>query len=297
MYPQTEYLISEEQIRRITAANAPVAVTQLLTGLPRIRKAWQEGDLVRRDTLSAWKVLTLFSQKVAERWLPERKTKAFGVLLWNLTAVWDLLILFGAIAGIQWGVNYGKSHLDGVPTPMVFGTILSVVILGCSIAVSLTTALIELPKKLRSTENDLAGFVINEVQIRQLLKAAPAPGFVIEILDSLPVIDNSPNSSAIYSDALTVCHIDPMAEPVPSTSPGRNACLKPTSQRRKLLKSLLIVAPLWLGVGYLNSGPGGIIDTVSVIVLILTVLNEVVRTRLVHKNEELIKVRQGLTTW
>ncbi|MBM5458732.1 hypothetical protein H8F21_14285 [Pseudomonas sp. P66] len=290
MLREKEYLISNAQAQQILRGCPPPAVRNVLATLTRVDQVLLTGHETRRSSMSVLKALKLGAKNLLKSRAAGKVDKPLSIISGVLGTIGDCLLLAGVLYSCHWGISYVGSQqgadLNGATVATVFA--LAVAAIG---VIAIVTRIIKII--LEKDVDRLSGFAINEEQVQEILKSSTAPGYVIKILDNLPVIFSYQNSDAdlnlqavrdMEADA-TLCHIAPSAT-------------EQQEPKRWWAKPVLLVALLsmaWLAFGALLTEHYDYLQTIGAVAVLAFVLDVLVCWHWAHKTDRLIAQRPGLT--
>lgn len=181
-----EYMITEDQARSLLAANPPQTVAAMLHGLNEAENILLDSPTTRRGSLSAWKAFQIIAGRSLKGIVPKSVAKLSWVsslidLAFTIICLSVYYAIFQWVAGILTSVEQSG-----------FSTYQLIVLLASACVLARIIGRIPsfvMPIVRGFKEEPITGYPISETEIQELLSSGNAPGYVVSIIDGLPVIE------------------------------------------------------------------------------------------------------------
>lgn len=284
-----EYLITGPQVRQLEQGCPPAAVQEILGTLPSVERVSVDTDRTRRDEVSVWSTLALTLPKLLKVHTGSWFSKVCSGIYSIGSEIGEFVYFIGMVYGCMWGFDYIQSQWGSGVTAGMVATLVALTVVAVRVATSVISLIIALAEKDKLGEDEfytpLSGHLITELQIQGLLESSP-PGYVIKMLDSLPVI-------AYFEKGKTRPEETEVAA---SMIESGSAAPEKTPKWWEFAVAMIILAsPLWLAFGSLLSEDPDTMATIGGYAVLASVANALICLAWARGSERLIAQRTSLT--
>ncbi|QOD01568.1 hypothetical protein [Pseudomonas putida] len=282
-----EYLITGAQLRQVQQGCPPAAVQEVLGALPRVENVSVTTDRTRRDEVSVGSALALALPRLFNVRSGSWFARACSGIYSFLSGIGGHLYIIGLVYGCVWGYDYIQSQWNSGLSAGMVATIVALSYVALQVAASVIYLIKVLAEKDNLGEVEVytpfSGHMITELQIQGVLDSSP-PGYVIKMLDSLPVMACFEKSKTLPEETeVEVSAIEP-----------KSVAPEPPGWWKLPVKMIIHLSLLWLAFGHLSADPDSL-ATIGGYALVATSLNSFVCLFWARRSDQLIARRTSLT--